>query len=86
MILLCKGTCAPVAPLFKGQGGSAPVMHPVPASLARGEKNYTAPSKIYLLWCRLWFCNFLRPSTEIKSLSYILLKNIWQCDLFLEFI
>ena len=28
MMLLCKGTCAPVAPLFKGHGGSAPVMHP----------------------------------------------------------
>jgi len=27
-MLLCKGTCAPVAPTFKGQGGSAPVMHP----------------------------------------------------------
>jgi len=28
MILVCKGTCAPVAPPFNGQGGSAPVMHP----------------------------------------------------------
>jgi len=29
MILLCKGTCAPVAPFpFKGQGGSAAVTHP----------------------------------------------------------
>ena len=27
MILLCKGTCASVAPLSKGRGGSAPVMH-----------------------------------------------------------
>ena len=27
-ILLCKGTCALVAPPFKRQGGSAPVMHP----------------------------------------------------------
>ena len=27
-MLLCKGTCAPVTPpLFKGQGGSAPVKH-----------------------------------------------------------
>ena len=33
MILICKGTCAPVASPFRGQGGSAPVMHPVPASL-----------------------------------------------------
>jgi len=33
MILLRKGICAPVAPPFKGQRGSAPVMHPVPASL-----------------------------------------------------
>jgi len=28
MILICKGTCAPVASPFKGQGGSAPVIHP----------------------------------------------------------
>jgi len=28
MILLCKGTCAPVATPFKGQGGSVPVMQP----------------------------------------------------------
>ena len=28
MILVCKGTCAPVAPPFIGQGDSAPVMHP----------------------------------------------------------
>jgi len=28
MILVCKGTCDPVAPLFKGQGGSGPGMHP----------------------------------------------------------
>jgi len=27
MILACKGTCARVVPPFKGQGGSAPVMH-----------------------------------------------------------
>jgi len=27
MILVCKGTCAPVAPLLKGRGGSALVMH-----------------------------------------------------------
>jgi len=27
MILQCKGTCAPVAPLSKGKGGGAPVMH-----------------------------------------------------------
>jgi len=35
MILVCKVTCAPVAPPFKGQGGSDPVMQPrsgVPAS------------------------------------------------------
>jgi len=30
MILLCKVTCAPVAPHFKGRGESAPIMHPVP--------------------------------------------------------
>jgi len=28
MMLLCKGTCAPVAPPFKGQEGIVPVMHP----------------------------------------------------------
>jgi len=28
MILLCKGTYAPVAHPFKGLGGNAPVMHP----------------------------------------------------------
>ena len=28
MILLCKGSYAPVSPPFKGQAGSAPVMHP----------------------------------------------------------
>ena len=28
MILVCKGTCVPVASPFEGQGGSAPVMHP----------------------------------------------------------
>jgi len=28
MVLVCKGTCAPVAPPFKGQGGSALVMQP----------------------------------------------------------
>jgi len=28
MILLCEGHLCPVAPSFKGQGGSAPVMHP----------------------------------------------------------
>jgi len=27
MTLVCKGTCAPVAPILKGKGGSAPVMH-----------------------------------------------------------
>jgi len=27
VILVCKGTCATVATPFKGQGGSAPVMH-----------------------------------------------------------
>jgi len=27
MILQCKGTCAPVAPLSKGKGGGASVMH-----------------------------------------------------------
>jgi len=27
MILLCKGTYAPVAPPFTGQGDNAPVMH-----------------------------------------------------------
>ena len=41
MILVCKGTCVPVAPLFKGQGGSAPVMHPrsgVPGNDAMNTK------------------------------------------------
>jgi len=36
MILVCKGTCAPVAPPFIGQGGNATVMHPrssVPADI-----------------------------------------------------
>jgi len=36
-ILVFKGTCAPVAPPFKGQGGSASVLHPrssVPANSA----------------------------------------------------
>jgi len=28
MTLLCKGTCATVSPPFKGQEGSAPVIHP----------------------------------------------------------
>jgi len=28
MILVCKGTYAPVAPLSKVRGGSAPLMHP----------------------------------------------------------
>jgi len=28
MILICKGICAPIAPLSKVRGGSAPVMHP----------------------------------------------------------
>jgi len=28
MILLCKGSYAPVAPPFEGQAGSAPIMHP----------------------------------------------------------
>jgi len=28
MIRVCKGTCAAVVPSFKGQGGSAFVMHP----------------------------------------------------------
>jgi len=28
MILVCKGTCGPVAPPLKGQGDSVPVMHP----------------------------------------------------------
>jgi len=27
MIHQCKGTCVPVAPLSKGKGGGAPVMH-----------------------------------------------------------
>jgi len=27
----------------------------------------SAPSKIYLLWFRLWFCVFLRSSTEIEA-------------------
>jgi len=26
-----------------------------------------APSKIYLLWCRLWFYDYLRSSTEIED-------------------
>jgi len=33
MMLLCKGTYVPVAPVSKGRVGSALVMHPVPASL-----------------------------------------------------
>jgi len=28
---------------------------------------YSAPSKIYLLWCPLWFYVCLRSSTEIKA-------------------
>jgi len=83
-----------------------------------------APAKIYLLWCRLWFYDCLRSSTEIEHclwkeilsqqrirhfkilqsiyfaydvgiissysnrdwrLSYILVWNKWQCNLFLEF-
>ena len=40
MILVCKGTCVPVASPFEGQGGSAPIMHPrsgVPADKLRPE-------------------------------------------------
>ena len=43
MILVCEGTCAPVPPPFKGQGGNDPVTHPhsgVPAlSPSRNETN-----------------------------------------------
>jgi len=42
MMLLCKGTCAPMAPPFKGQGDSAPVMHPrsgVPVQHPHGFQN-----------------------------------------------
>jgi len=44
MIHLCKGTSAPVAPLFEGQGGNAPSCPRTPASLSAtaAEKNYLA--------------------------------------------
>jgi len=45
----------------------------------------SASSKIYLLLCRLWFCNCLRSSTEIRAFPTFPLKNKWHCDLFVEF-
>jgi len=39
MMLLCKGTCAPVAPPpFKGQGAVSQSCTPVPASLVSGKQ------------------------------------------------
>ena len=47
MILECKGTCAPVAPLFKGQGSGAPVMHPQAGGQGRCPRR-PCPQLIFL--------------------------------------
>jgi len=51
MILVRKGNCAPVAHPFKGQGGSAPVMHlrsSVPASIVLAKNVMLAQSTFEL--------------------------------------
>jgi len=62
MILLCKGTCVPVATPFKRQGGSALAMHPHtsnPAGASHQLNQFLVDSKpkdfecIYLMF----FCN-----------------------------
>ena len=63
MILVCKGICAPVAPSFKGQGGSAPVLHP-----RSGVPGY--PSK-----CTMFFLAELQHQ---KRISLFLVKNAIQ--------
>jgi len=60
-ILVCKGTCTPVSPPFQRAGGSALVLHPVPASLRplRVFKNVFQDSSLYLKQLSLFFLLWL---------------------------
>jgi len=40
MILLCKGTCAPIVPPFKSQGAVPPPCTPFPASVCSSTFNW----------------------------------------------
>jgi len=60
MILVCKGTCAPVAPSFKGQGGSAPVMH-LRSGVPVANKTVEA--------CAEWLIMATTPHTVLRSIQ-----------------